>query len=93
MVSARNEVRLAYLLGLAVFNIMDKADVSPEVIKAKITNASGAKYSIHKEAPRQYVPIAPVGSSYTPVGRVDITQMRQGAPRDVPQPSVSIVFV
>jgi hypothetical protein len=59
------------------------------VITAKITNASGAKYSVHKEAPRQYVPIAPVGSSYTPVGKIDITQMRQGTPRDVPQPSTS----
>jgi drebrin-like protein len=56
----------------------------------RVNNASGSKYSVHKEAPRAYVPIAPVGTAYTPVGKIDINEIRKGAPRDVVGSVVSI---
>lgn len=95
VISARNEVRrytlirrqLSVLIGLST-----QADVSPEVIMARVNNASGSKYSVQKEAPRKYEPITPVGTSYTPVGQVDIAQLRKGAPKDIPQSVVSIIY-
>ena len=48
----------------------------------RVEAASGAKYSAHKETARKYEPIAPVGSSYKPVGKVDI-----GALRKAPTPT------
>ena len=39
---------------------------------SRVEAASGAKYSAHKEQPRQIEPIAPVGTAYTPVGKIDI---------------------
>ena len=50
----------------------------------RVEAASGAKYSTHKETARKFEPIAPVGTSYTPVGKVDI-----GALRKAPVPSVA----
>lgn len=47
----------------------------------RVEAASGAKYSSHKEQARKFEPIAPVGTNYTPVGKVDI-----GALRKVPTP-------
>jgi hypothetical protein len=51
---------------------------------SRVEAASGAKYSTHKEAPRKFEPIAPVGTNYTPVGKVDINELRKA-----PSPSVS----
>ena len=48
---------------------------------SKVSSASGAKYSAHNEIARNAEPIAPVGTNYVPVGRVDI-----GALRKVPAP-------
>lgn len=48
----------------------------------RVEAASGAKYSAQKEAPRKFEPIAPVGTSYKPVGQVDIAALK----RDVPAP-------
>lgn len=67
----------------------NEADVSPEVIMTRVQNASGSKYSIQKEAPRKYEPITPVGTAYTPVGQVNVAELRRGAPRDVIAPAVS----
>ncbi|KAF9511348.1 hypothetical protein BS47DRAFT_1377186 [Hydnum rufescens UP504] len=69
-----------------VINARNEADVSPVLIMSRVNNASGSKYSVHKEAARPYVPIAPVGTNYTPVGKVDINELRRGTPRDVVQP-------
>jgi hypothetical protein len=49
----------------------------------RVQSASGASYSVHKEAPRKFEPIAPVGTNYKPVGQVDIGGLRKGAPKDV----------
>ena len=47
---------------------------------SRVEAASGAKYSSHKEQPRKFEPIAPVGSSYTPVGKVDISALKKAPP-------------
>jgi hypothetical protein len=52
----------------------------------RVEAASGAKYSAHNEQSRKFEPIAPVGSSYTPIGRPDIAAMRK-----VPPPPSSVV--
>lgn len=49
----------------------------------RVRDASGAKYSVHNESSRRADPIAPVGTNYTPVGKVDIGALRKSAPRDV----------
>lgn len=51
---------------------------------SRVEAASGAKYSTHKEAPRKFEPIAPVGTNYTPVGKIDINELKKA-----PSPSVS----
>ena len=60
-----------------------KNDVVPSLIMQRVEAASGAKYSVHKEAPRKYEPIAPVGTNYAPIVKVDINELRKGAPVDV----------
>lgn len=49
----------------------------------RIADSSGARYSVHKEQARKFEPIAPVGTSYTPIGRVNVDELRRGAPQDV----------
>lgn len=46
---------------------------------SRIESASGARYSVQREAPRKFEPIAPVGTNYTPIGRPDIAAMRKAA--------------
>ena len=60
-----------------------QSDVSPVLIMKRVRDASGAKYSVHNESARRAEPIAPVGTNYTPVGKVDIGALRKGAPKDV----------
>lgn len=43
----------------------------------RVEAASGAKYSTHKEQPRKFEPIAPVGTNYTPIGKPDIGALRK----------------
>ncbi|KAI0348788.1 hypothetical protein OH77DRAFT_1371773, partial [Trametes cingulata] len=62
-----------------VINARNEADVSPDLIMARVEAASGAHYSAQKEAPRKSEPIAPVGTNYTPVGKVDMAALRKGA--------------
>jgi hypothetical protein len=45
-------------------NARHEEDVRPEVILQKVHNASGSKYSIHKEVKRAEAPPAPVSSVY-----------------------------
>jgi hypothetical protein len=56
----------------------------------RVEAASGAKYSVQKEAPRKAEPIAPPRSSYTPVGKVDIAALKRSvppAPKPAPPPA------
>jgi drebrin-like protein len=54
---------------------------------SRVESASGSKYSAHKEKAREPDLIAPVGTNYTPVGKVDIAALRKaptpaaGAPK------------
>ena len=72
-----------------IINARNESDVSPDVIRKKVSDSSGSKYSVHKEVARKPDLINPVGSSYTPVGTPNIAAMRRGAPRDVITPVVS----
>jgi len=59
---------------------------------SRVETASGAKYSIHKEPTRKFEPIGPVGTNYTPVGKVDINAIRKEAavkPPPPPQPATT----
>jgi phage-related protein len=49
----------------------------------RVQSASGANYSFHKETARKFEPIAPVGTSYKPVGAPDIDALRKGSKKDV----------
>ncbi|KAG2057588.1 hypothetical protein BDR06DRAFT_951787 [Suillus hirtellus] len=63
-----------------VISARNESDVAPALIMKRVEAASGAKYSAHNEQARKFEPIAPVGTSYTPVGRPDITAMRNAQP-------------
>ena len=60
--------------------IIYQSDVTPALIMSRVEAASGAKYSSHKEPARKFEPIAPVGSSYKPVGKVDIAALKSTPP-------------
>ena len=49
----------------------------------RVEDSSGSRYTAHKEQPRKFEPIAPVGTSYTPIGKVDINEIRRAAPKPV----------
>ena len=49
----------------------------------RVEDSSGARYTAHKEQPRKFEPIAPVGTNYTPVGKVDISELRKSATKPV----------
>jgi drebrin-like protein len=69
-----------------------QADVSPALIMKRVEAASGANYSTHKEQARKFEPIAPVGTNYTPIGKVDIGALRkaptQGAGASASKPAI-----
>lgn len=44
----------------------------------RVEAASGVNYTAQKQAPRKFEPIAPTGTNYTPVGKVDIAALRRG---------------
>jgi hypothetical protein len=52
---------------------------------SRVESSSGARYSAHNEQPRKFEPIAPVGSNYTPVGKVDINALKK-APTPAAKP-------
>lgn len=58
----------------------------------RVEAASGANYSTHKEQARKFEPIAPVGTNYTPVGKVDIGALRKapttGAGASLSRPAI-----
>ncbi|KAI0246580.1 hypothetical protein BJV78DRAFT_1286287 [Lactifluus subvellereus] len=45
-------------------------------------------YSVHDEQARKFEPIAPVGTNYTPVGKVDIAAIRSATVPAPPKPAV-----
>jgi hypothetical protein len=57
----------------------------------KVNNASGSKYAVQKGVQRKYEPIAPVGTAYTPVGKIDMAELRKNSPRDAHQPAVCVL--
>lgn len=56
-------------------------DVTPELIRKRLEESGGSRYSINKEAPVKMSAPAPVGSAYVPVGRPDIASLTAKAPR------------
>lgn len=69
-----------------VISARNEDDVIPSVVIARVEAASGAKYSVHKEPTRKFDPIGPVGTNYTPVGKVDIDAIRREAVAKPPVP-------
>lgn len=49
----------------------------------RVEDSSGARYTAHKEQARKFEPIAPVGTNYTPIGKVNINELRKAAPKPV----------
>lgn len=70
--------------------IVLQSDLSPALIMKRVRDASGSKYSVHNEPARRAEPIGPVGTNYTPVGKVDIGALRKGAPKDLVGKVVSV---
>ena len=58
---------------------------------SRVSAASGARYTAQKEAPRAFQPIAPVGTNYQPVGKVDIAALKRNAPPPNPSATKPIV--
>lgn len=83
VISARNEVCHGLHSFSHVLMLSSKADVDPALIMSRVEAASGSKYTAQKEAPRRSEPIAPVGTNYKPIGKVDIATLRA-----TPTPSV-----
>lgn len=80
----------AFLKGThVVINARNESDVSPSLIMSRVEAASGAKYSSQKETARKFEPIAPVGTNYTPIGKVDIGAIRRDA-ASKPSPASSM---
>ena len=69
-----------------VISARNEDDVATSVIMSRVAAASGAKYSIHNEPARRSEPIGPVGTNYTPVGKVDINAIRKEAVVKPPPP-------
>ncbi|KAI9512505.1 hypothetical protein F5148DRAFT_848842 [Russula earlei] len=79
-----------------VINARNESDVTPSLIMSRVESASGSKYSAHLEPERKFEPIAPVGTNYTPVGKVDISALRSAVAPTPPKsaiPSISRPFV
>ena len=54
---------------------------------SRVEAASGVNYTAQKEAPRKFQPIAPAGTNYVPVGKVDMNALRASAPPPAPAAS------
>ncbi|KAI9256458.1 hypothetical protein BDA99DRAFT_441889 [Phascolomyces articulosus] len=58
-------------------NARDEADVEPELIMKRVSESSGAKYSVHKEQRRAQPAVTPVGSVYKKTEVPDIAAMQR----------------
>ncbi|KAI9498046.1 hypothetical protein BDB00DRAFT_755309 [Zychaea mexicana] len=66
-------------------NARDEADVEPELIVKRVSESSGAKYSVHKEQRRAQPAVTPVGSVYKKTEVPDIAAMqRESMKKDGP---------
>ncbi|KAI7867569.1 hypothetical protein BDF14DRAFT_1995830 [Spinellus fusiger] len=55
----------------------DEADVTPELIKKRVSESSGANYSVHKEVRRAQPAVTPVNSVYAKTQVPDIAAMQR----------------
>ncbi|KAL1924197.1 uncharacterized protein VTP21DRAFT_7232 [Calcarisporiella thermophila] len=62
-------------------NARSEEDVDPEYIMKRVAESSGAKYSIHREAPKPQEPILPVRSVYQKTQIPDIAAMQRESMR------------
>lgn len=76
-------------------NARSEADADPKLIIKRIAESSGANYSAAGAAANTHRggPIAPVGTSYKPVGAPDIKAMQSNAPRDTIAPVVRNLLI
>lgn len=63
--------------------LLPQEDVDPDHIRKRLADAGGSKYSVQQKqqpaaAPRDK--IAPVGSAYTPTGKIDMGALKAGKP-------------
>lgn len=85
-INARNEVKSSSKSRKCEVLILLQGDVAPAIIMSKVKAASGVNYTAQKEAPRKFEPIAPVGTNYTPVGKIDINELRKAQSPSTPKP-------
>ncbi|KAI8149420.1 hypothetical protein BJV82DRAFT_123003 [Fennellomyces sp. T-0311] len=73
-------------------NARDEADVEPELIMKRVSESSGAKYSVHKEQRRAQPAVTPVGSVYKKTEVPDIAAMQRASMKKEgpPAPVVNI---
>ncbi|CAO3612297.1 unnamed protein product [Cunninghamella blakesleeana] len=70
-------------------NARDEADVEPDLIMKRVSESSGAKYSVHKESAKPQPAVTPVNSVYKKTEIPDIAAMqrqsmkKEGAPAPV----------
>lgn len=71
-----------------VIQAREESDVEPDVIRKKVAESGGSKYTTSGNAassqPARMERPAPVGSNYTPIGRPDIASMTSGNKPDEP---------
>ncbi|KAG2226392.1 hypothetical protein INT45_000560 [Circinella minor] len=66
-------------------NARDEADVEPDLIMKRVSESSGAKYSVHKEQRRAQPAVTPVNSVYKKTEVPDIAAMqRESMKKDGP---------
>ncbi|KAI9268705.1 hypothetical protein BY458DRAFT_475619 [Sporodiniella umbellata] len=58
-------------------NARDEADVDPELIMKRVSESSGANYSVHKETSKPQPRVTPVGSVYKKTEIPDIASMQR----------------
>ncbi|KAI8098807.1 uncharacterized protein BX664DRAFT_319644 [Halteromyces radiatus] len=74
-------------------NARDEADVEPDLIMKRVSESSGANYSIHKEAQRPQPAVTPVNSVYKKTEVPDIAAMqRESMKREGPPPPVGTTY-
>ncbi|ORZ18972.1 hypothetical protein BCR42DRAFT_349717 [Absidia repens] len=74
-------------------NARNEADVEPELIMKRVSESSGANYSVHKESQRAQPAVTPVNSVYKRTEVPDIAAMqRESMKRDGPPPPVGTTY-
>ncbi|CAO3598056.1 unnamed protein product [Absidia cylindrospora] len=74
-------------------NARNEADVEPELIMKRVSESSGANYSVHKESQRAQPAVTPVNSVYKRTEVPDIAAMqRESMKREGPPPPVGTTY-